>query len=273
VPGGAMIGTIIKPSVGLRPDQLRRVVRDLVEAGIDFIKDDELTGNPPYSPLHERVRVVMEEIDRGAQCTGKKVMYAFNITDDLTRLRANHDVVVSRGGNCVMVCVNLIGIAGLSFLREYTQVPIHGHRAMMGALMRHPALGIDFCAYQKLVRLAGADHLHTNGMNNKFYETNEEVQVSIKAVLAPMFGAYRTLPVLSSAQWAGSAEPTFALTGSTDVLMLAGGGILGHPGGAAAGVTSIREGWEAAVSSTPLADYALTHSALKQAILTFGGER
>lgn len=272
-PDGVLIGTIVKPSVGLRPDDLREVVRELVEAGVDFIKDDELMGNPPYSPLRDRVRVAMEEIDRGAQRTGKKVMYAFNITDDLTQLLPNHDTVVDGGGNCVMVCVNLVGLAGLSFLREHAQVPIHGHRAMLGALMRHPALGIDFCAYQKLVRLAGADHLHTNGMNNKFYETNEEVQASIQAVLTPMLGGYGMLPVLSSGQWAGTAPITFALTGTTDVLMLAGGGILGHPGGPAAGVTSIRQGWEAAVSGVSLDEYAATRPALQQAIEKFGPVR
>jgi len=270
VPDGVMVGTIVKPSVGLRPDELREVVRELVEGGVDFIKDDELIGDPPYSPLSERVRVVMEEIDRGAQRTGKKVMYAFNITDDLQRMLAHHDTVLKRGGNCVMVCINLIGFAGLSLLREHSQLPIHGHRAMIGALMRHPALGIDFRAYQKLARLAGADHLHTNGMNNKFYETNEEVAASVQAVLTPMFGAYESLPVLSSGQWAGTAPVTYDLINSTDVLMLAGGGIHAHPGGSAAGVASIRQGWEAALSGTPLNEYASTREPLQQAIQKFG---
>jgi ribulose-bisphosphate carboxylase large chain len=130
----------------------------------------------------------MEEIDRGAQKTGKKTMYAFNITDDIDRMLANHDVVLEAGGTCVMACINLVGFAGVAQLRTHSQLPIHGHRAMIGALMRHPALGIDFVAYQKLARLAGVDHLHTNGMDNKFYESNEEIRISVSSVLAPMFG-------------------------------------------------------------------------------------
>nr|WP_207955887.1 RuBisCO large subunit C-terminal-like domain-containing protein [Rubrobacter marinus] len=56
---GPVIGTIIKPSVGLSPQGTAELVRDLAEGGIDFIKDDELMANPPHSPLEERVEAVM----------------------------------------------------------------------------------------------------------------------------------------------------------------------------------------------------------------------
>ncbi len=273
VPQGVMVGTIIKPSVGLRPDELRELVRELVAGGIDFIKDDELIANPAYSPLSERVRVVMEEIDRGAQKTGKKTMYAFNITDDLDRMLTNHDVVLKAGGTCVMACINLVGFAGVAHLRKHSALPIHGHRAMIGALMRHPALGIDFVAFQKLARLSGVDHLHTNGMDNKFYETNEEIRVSVSSVLTPLFGGYSTLPVLSSGQWAGTAQVTHELIDSTDLLVLAGGGVHAHPSGPAAGVASIRQGWEAALAAVPLDQYATNREPLRQAIEKFGRNR
>jgi ribulose-bisphosphate carboxylase large chain len=266
VPHGIMIGTIIKPSVGLQPDALRPIIRELVEAEIDFIKDDELIADPPYSPLAERVRVAMEEIERGAQRTGKKTMYAFNITDDIENLERNYETVVRAGGTCVMLCINLVGFAGVSYLRRFCTLPIHGHRAMIGALMRYPALGIDFQAYQKLARLAGVDHLHTSGMDNKFYETNEEVRTSIEAVRTPLFGGYETLPVLSSGQWAGSAHPTYAAVHTTDLLMLAGGGVHAHPGGRAAGVRSLRQAWDAATSGVSLAEHADAHPELAQAI-------
>jgi ribulose-bisphosphate carboxylase large chain len=271
VPQGILVGTIIKPSVGLTPDELRPIIRELVEAEIDFIKDDELIADPPYSPLAERVRVTMEEIERGAQRTGKKTMYAFNITDDIENLERNYEIVARAGGTCVMVCINLIGVGGVSYLRRFCALPIHGHRAMIGALMRHPALGIDFQAYQKFARLAGVDHLHTSGMNNKFYETNAEVRASIEAVRTPLFGGYETLPVLSSGQWAGSAHPTYAALGTTDLLMLAGGGVHAHPGGRAAGVRSLRQAWDAATSGISLADHAHAHRELAQAIAHFSG--
>jgi ribulose-bisphosphate carboxylase large chain len=273
VHGRAMIGTIVKPSVGLSLEQLREVVRELAEAGIDFIKDDELMGNPPYAPLRRRVEVVTEELNRVADRTGKRPMFAFNITDDLERLAANHDLVAGAGGCCVMVCVNMIGLAGLAQLSRHTELPIHVHRAMTGMFTRCPALGMDFVAFQKLARLVGADHLHTNGFANKFYETDDDVLRSINAVRTPMLGGYRTLPVLSSGQWAGLAPLTYRRIHTTDALVLAGGGIHGHPDGIRAGVESMREAWECAATGADLNERASAVPALRRAIETFGADR
>ncbi|MEU4607020.1 RuBisCO large subunit C-terminal-like domain-containing protein [Kribbella sp. NPDC023972] len=272
-PGGVLLGTIVKPSIGLPVEELRLVVRELAEAGIDFIKDDELMGNPAHSPLADRVAVVTEELDKVAARTGRRPMYAFNITDDLDRMAANHDLVRAAGGTCVMVCVNLVGLAGLAWLRERCELPIHGHRAMTGVFTRAPGLGIDFVAWSKLARLAGADHLHTNGLSNKFYETDEEVVRSIAAVRQPLFGGYSTLPVLSSGQWPGLAPETYRRAATTDLLVLAGGGIHGHPDGPAAGVQAMRTAWTCAVEGKDLDAAAHTEPALRRALETFGPRR
>lgn len=270
-PEGILVGGIVKPSVGLLPSQYAEVVGRLAAAGGDFAKDDELIANPPYSPLRERVKAVMGAIEGAAQKTGRKLMYAFNITDEIGRLRENHDLVLEAGGTCVMVCINLVGLAGVAHLRGFSALPIHGHRAMIGALTRHPGLGIDFRAYQKLARLAGVDHLHTSGMDNKFYESNEQVAESIRALREPLLGGYECLPVLSSGQWAGTAAAAYSMVPTTDLLMVAGGGIFAHPGGVEAGVRSIRMGWEAAVAGVPLAEYARGREPLQQALARFGG--
>jgi ribulose-bisphosphate carboxylase large chain len=269
-PDGPLIGTIVKPSVGLPAEQLAALVAELAEAGIDFIKDDELQGNPPHLPLAQRVKVVTDALKRSADRTGRMPMYAFNITDDISRLAANHDLVRDAGGRCVMVCVTTIGLPGLQYLREHSELPIHGHRAMFGALSRSPQLGLDFVAFQKLARLAGADHLHTNGISNKFYESDEDVLASIAAVRAPMFGGYQTLPVLSSGQSPGLAAATYRLVGTTDLLVLAGGGIHGHPTGPAAGVRAMRSAWEAALAGEDLDHRARADADLAVALDTFG---
>jgi ribulose-bisphosphate carboxylase large chain len=268
--GRPLIGTIVKPSIGLSLEELRILVRDLALSGIDFIKDDELNANPPYAPLKERVKVVMEEIERVADKTGKKVMYAFNITGDIDELRENHDAVVAAGGNCVMVGINSVGYAGVSYLRKYSQVPIHGHRNQWGAMTRCPLLGMDFRVYQKLCRLAGVDHLHTNGLNSKFYESNESVIRSVQDCLTPMFGEDTVMPVLSSGQWAGTAMESYRTMNTVDLIHLAGGGIVAHPGGVAAGVESMKQGWEAALNGSTLENYAKSHQELAIAIEKFG---
>ena len=267
---GAMVGTIIKPSIGLSPDETAEVVGELTEAGIDFIKDDELQGNGSKAPLKERIRAVMPILERHADRTGVKPMYAFNITDDIDRLEANHDMVVQAGGTCVMACINMVGLAGLDYLRRRSQVPIHGHRAMFGAMSRSDQLGIGFRAWQKLVRLCGADHLHTNGISNKFYETDDQVLDSIEAVHSPFLGLTSMVPVLSSGQWAGLAHATFKAVGSTDLLVLAGGGIHGHPDGVAAGVASMRDAWESAARGDDVETAVQDSVPLRRAAERFG---
>lgn len=272
-PDGAMIGTIVKPSIGLSPEDLAELVGELAAAGVDFIKDDELQGNGPTAPLAARVNAVMPVLQRHADRTGIMPMYAFNITDDIDRLEAGHDLVVAAGGTCVMVCVNLVGLAGLEYIRRRAQVPIHGHRTMFGAISRSEQVGFSFRAWQKIARLSGADHLHTNGISNKFYESDAEVLDSIEAVREPLLGLAPTVPVLSSGQWGGLAHATYAAVGTTDLLVLAGGGIHGHPDGSAAGVTSMREAWQSAARGESPAEALAASPSLRRATETFGPVR
>jgi ribulose-bisphosphate carboxylase large chain len=266
-----LIGTIVKPSVGLTPADTAALVRRLAEAGLDFIKDDELMANPPHSPLEERVKAVMGAINDHAQRTGKKVMYAFNVTDEIDLMRRHHDFVLTSGGTCIMASLNSVGLPGLAQLRRHSALPIHGHRNGWGMLSRSPALGISFIAMQKLWRLAGADHLHTNGLRNKFCEADESVIASARACLRPQFGDRRVMPVLSSGQWAGQAPDTYREVGSVDLMYLCGGGILAHAGGPTAGVASIRQAWDAALGGRSLEEAASAHAELRQAIETYGG--
>lgn len=267
--GGPLLGTIVKPSIGLSPEALGGLVTELGRAGIDFIKDDELQGNPPYFPFADRVRVVTEALDRVADETGHRPMYAFNITDDIDRMAANHDLVRDAGGTCVMVTVNAVGYAGLAYVRDRCSLPIHGHRAMIGSVARSPQVGIDFQVFQKLARLSGADHVHTNGLHNKFYGDDNEILAAIDAVRTPLLGGYGAVPVLSSGQTAALAAETYERVGSTELLVLAGGGIHGHPEGSAAGVTAMRAAWDAALAGIDVDVHAAEVPELASALAKF----
>jgi ribulose-bisphosphate carboxylase large chain len=271
VRGRPILGTIVKPSVGLAPEATASLVRTLAEAGLDFVKDDELMANPPHSPLADRVRAVMRAVNEHADRTGKKVMFAFNITDETDEMLRHHDAVLAAGGTCVMVSVNSAGLPAVARLRRHAQLPIHGHRNGWGLWTRCPALGMEFPAYSKFWRLAGVDHLHTNGIRNKFFEADDSVVTSARSLLTPMLGGYVVMPVLSSGQWAGQAPDTYRRLESVDLMYLCGGGILAHPGGPKAGVASLRQGWEAALEGRPLEEYAREHGELRQAMETYGG--
>ena len=271
VHGRPLIGTIIKPSIGLTPAQTAELVDKLCAADIDFIKDDELIADPPYAPFDERLRAVMPVLKRHADRLGRMPMYAINISGSIDEMLRRHDAVLAAGGTCVMVSVNWVGFAGVEHLRRHAQLPIHGHRNGWGALTRHPGLGFSFQAYQKLWRLAGVDHLHVNGIRSKFCESDDSVIASARACLSPSAGVQALMPVFSSGQWAGQAPDLYAALGSVDLMHLAGGGIIGHPDGIAAGMASMREGWEAAVAGIGLDTYAETHPALRRAMVHFSG--
>lgn len=264
-----VIGTIIKPSVGLSPAQTASQVQTLIEAGLDFVKDDELMGDSPHSPFRERVDAVMAIIHRYADQTGRKPMFAFNLTGDVDDMRWRHDYVLEKGGTCVMVSINWAGISGVAKLRQHAQLPIHGHRNGWGIFDRSEILGIAFPAYQKLWRLAGVDHLHTNGIRNKFCETDESVIRSVKACYTPLLGGYEIMPVLSSGQWADQALDTYRHIQRTDLMYLCGGGITGHPDGLAAGVRSVRLAWEGAIQGKSIDDMAADHPEIDRAIAFF----
>ncbi len=274
VEGRPLIGTIVKPSVGLSPAATAQRVAEIAAAGIDFVKDDELQADGPHCPFEERLRAVMAVLDRHADRTGMRVMYAINITGDLDEMLRRHEQVAAAGNTCVMVSLNSVGLPALAALRAQCQVAIHGHRNGWGLLGRSPAIGMSFIAWQKLWRLAGIDHVHVNGLRNKFCESDESVIASARECLTPMFPAphpgCEVMPVFSSGQSALQAPDTYRALGSLDLIHACGGGIMGHPGGIAAGVSSLRQGWEAAVAGIPLDDYARGHLELAQTLAAFG---
>lgn len=273
--GRPVIGTIIKPSVGLTPEQTAAQVRMLAEAGVDFIKDDELQADGPHCPFDQRVPAVLREINDYAQKTGRRPMYAANITGEIDQMLRRHDAVVAAGGNCVMVSVNSIGLPAMVALRRHAQVAIHGHRNGWGMLGRSHATGMSFIAFQKLWRLAGIDHVHVNGLRNKFCEDDASVIASARECLTPMFPpphkGCEIMPVFSSGQSAGQAPDTYKALGSMDLIFACGGGIMAHPGGPAAGVRSLHLAWEAAAHGVSLADHARKHEELRAALEMFAG--
>ncbi|MBP7141857.1 MAG: ribulose-bisphosphate carboxylase large subunit family protein [Opitutaceae bacterium] len=270
VTGRPIIGTIIKPSIGLTPVQTAAMVDELVGAGIDFLKDDELLANPPHSPFDERVDAVMRVINRHAERTGRKAMYAFNISDENDPMQRHYDKVLSAGGTCVMLSINSVGLSAVKKICDRGQLAIHGHRNGWGMLNRHPMLGMEFPAYQKLWRLAGVDQLHVNGLANKFWEPDDHVVRSIASCLAAEPMGRPVLPVVSSGQWGGQAPETWRRTRTLDLLYMAGGGIQAHPDGPAAGVRALRKWWEAAVEGLTQSEAASKYPELAKSVARFG---
>jgi 3-oxoisoapionate-4-phosphate decarboxylase len=271
-----IIGSIVKPALGLRPHETAALVRELVEADVDFIKDDEKLASPAYSGLADRVKAIMPIILDREQKTGRKVMYAFGISNvDPETMVRNHDIVADAGGNAAVVNINSIGFGGFSYLRKRSRLVLHAHRNGWDILTRHPGLGMDFRVYQQFWRLLGVDQFQINGIRAKYWEPDDSFVRSFEALKTPLFSPRDCpLPVAGSGQWGGQAPETFERTGRTqDLLYLCGGGVVSHPGGPAAGVRAVRQAWEAAVAGVPLEAYAREHRELAQSIAKFGGAK
>ena len=273
VEGRPLIGTIIKPNLGLSPAETAEIVVDLAEAGVDFIKDDEKLMSPSYSTLEARVGAVMPVILEHRQRTGKQIMYAFGISSaDPEVMLRNHDIVAGAGGTAAVININSVGYGGLAFLRKRSRLVLHAHRNGWDILTRHPNLGFEFRVYQKIWRLLGIDQFQINGIAAKYWEPDEFFIRSFHDCMTPLATpADRALPVVCSGQWGGQAPATYERTGRTvDLLYLGGGGIIAHPSGPGGGVRAIRQAWDAAVAGIPLSVYARQHSELAQSLAKFG---
>lgn len=270
-----LVGTIIKPSVGLSPAATAEIVEALAAGGIDFIKDDELQADGPHCPVERRIDAVMRVIRRHAERTGKQIMYACNITGEIDEMLSRHDRVEAAGGTCIMVSLNSIGLPALAALRKKSRLAIHGHRNGWGMYSRSPAIGMSYIAWQKFWRLAGVDHMHVNGLANKFCEDDASVIASARECLTPMFQVpgrgCEIMPVFSSGQTVRQVHGTWQALRSTDLIYACGGGIMAHPGGIAAGVRAIHQAWDAALAGIPLDRHAPDHPELSAALGKFAG--
>lgn len=166
---GPMIASIIKPSLGILPNAAADMIKQLCEAGVDFIKDDEKLMSSAYSTLEDRVKATMPVIDNHERNTGKKVKFAFGVSSaDPDVMMRNHDIVMAHGGNAAVTNINSIGYGGMTFLRKRSDLCLHTHRNGWNILTRQPGLGMEFRAYQKIWRLLGVDQFQNNGIDAKY---------------------------------------------------------------------------------------------------------
>jgi ribulose-bisphosphate carboxylase large chain len=268
--GRPLIGSIIKPCVGIPIDTIAELAYQGAKGGLDFIKDDELLADTSYSSVKDRVKAVQAALKRAEEETGEKTMFAYNITDRLDRMRELHDIVVDNGGMAVMLNAVASGLEALRELAEFTRVPIHCHRAMAPLWTRSPHMGITTNCLTKLFRICGADQTHCGAIAGKLYEGDQEVLDNIRACTMGFGSVKSSMPVSSGGQWAGKAPVNLRKIGDPDFIHLSGGGIYGHPGGAEAGARSVREAWDATFAGISLEEYAKDHPALAQAIKHFG---
>lgn len=265
------VGTIIKPKVGLNVADTASVAYDAALGGLDLIKDDETLTNQKFCPLLPRLEAVMQALDKAEAQTGKKVLYAVNVTTGGDKIVELAHQAVKAGANMLMVDVLTAGFSAVQALAEdpAVSVPIHVHRTMHGALTRNPEHGIAMRPIAKLVRCFGGDQLHTGTVSGKMGGKAAEVLGDNKAVTEEFFGLKATFPVASGGLHPGKAAAEVKTLGS-EIVLQAGGGIHGHPDGTTAGARAMVQAVEAAFAGIDANEYAKTHTELRKALEKWG---
>ncbi|MDD3159781.1 MAG: type III ribulose-bisphosphate carboxylase [Candidatus ainarchaeum sp.] len=274
------VGTSVKPKVGLTEAGHSLIAYDSWIGGCDFVNDDENLTSLKSNNFDKRISLTLRARDKAEQVTGEKKIYAPNITAPYPEMVRRAKEVMRNGGEYVLIDILTTGWSAVQAFKDLDlRVVIHGHRAMHAAFTRNPNHGISMLAIAKFCRLIGVDQLHVGGIVGRMFEGEKDVvnvgesiesQIVSKNIfrhrlqedwlnLNPM------LAVCSGGLCPAKVQPLIHAMGR-DTLIMAGGGIHGHPNGTIAGAKAMRQAVDAETYGIDPHEYALTHLELKLAL-------
>lgn len=261
---------MIKPCTGLTPKQGAKIFYETALGGIDLIKDDELLGNPEFSPVVERVKAYGDAARAVYEETGKDVVYVVNVTDSPERVLDNARRAVDAGARAVMVTYATIGYGMLQALAAEAGVPILGHFAGSGMTFEGPASGMTSpLAAGLLPRLAGADMVLTTTPYGGYPMRRLQYLRTIHQLTLPRPHIAPAMPVIGGGVHPGIVAK-YVREAGTDIILGAGGAVQGHPDGAAAGARAMQQAVAAAVEGRTVTDAAAEHRELATALELWG---
>lgn len=261
-----LVGTIIKPKLGLVTEDHAKIAYDSWSGGCDVVKDDENLSNQRFNPYEDRVIATLEARDRAESETGEKKVYLINVTAELEEMKRRAEFAEDHGSRYMMVDILTVGWSALQTMRDMDfNLVLHAHRAGHAAFTRNHLHGINMKVIAKVSRLIGVDQLHVGTAVGKMAETLAEVKANIQAITEPMHGLKRVVPVASGGLHPGMVPKLIECFGN-DVVIQAGGGIHGHPEGTVKGAMALRQSVDAVLKGVTLEEYAKDHKELAQAL-------
>ncbi len=265
-----LLGTIIKPKVGLRTKQHAKIAYEAWIGGVDIVKDDENLTDQDFNPFYDRVNQTLEARRRAEEETGEKKMYCPNISGRMSEMYARAKFVRDMGGRAVMMDIITVGFSGVQFIRDQQiGLVMHGHRAMHAAFTNNDKHGISMLVIAKLARLAGIDQLHTGTVIGKMEGTKDSVLQINSFIRKPWFAIKPTFPIASGGLYPGLIPKLVRLLGR-DIIINLGGGIHGHPDGVIAGARASKQALDSVLKDKKIAEYSENHEELKKAIEIWG---
>jgi ribulose-bisphosphate carboxylase large chain len=261
-----LVGTIIKPKLGLKTKDHAKVAYDAWVGGCDIVKDDENLSSQSFNPFDERVVETLEMRDHAEQETGEKKVYMVNITSETEEMLKRAQFVKDHGGRYLMVDILTCGFSALQTVREQDfGLVIHAHRAGHAAFTKNTKHGISMKVIAKVARIIGVDQLHVGTVVGKMSETREEVSENCEALKTDMYGIKEVLPVASGGLYPGLVPALMSFFGN-DFVIQAGGGIHGHIDGTVSGAMAMRQAVNATLHGVSLQEYAESHKELRTAL-------
>ncbi|RHZ96227.1 ribulose-bisphosphate carboxylase [Cereibacter sphaeroides] len=284
--GGMVVGTIIKPKLGLRPKPFADACHEFWLGG-DFIKNDEPQGNQTFAPLKETIRLVADAMKRAQDKTGEAKLFSANITaDDHYEMVARGEYILETFGEnadhvAFLVDGYVTGPAAITTARrQFPRQFLHYHRAGHGAVTSPQSMrGYTAFVLSKMARLQGASGIHTGTMG--YGKMEGEAADKIMAYMltddaaeGPFYrqdwlGLKATTPIISGGMNALRLPGFFDNLGHSNVIQTSGGGAFGHLDGGTAGAKSLRQSHEAWMAGVDLVTYAREHRELARAFESF----
>ena len=279
--GRPLVGTIVKPKVGLTPKEHAKVAYDSWVGGCDIVKDDENLTSQPFNNFYKRASVTIKAMKKAEKVTGEKKVYLINCTAPVDEMVKRIKFVEKKGGNYIMLDILTLGWSALQKARDVTKLPIHAHRAGHAMLDRNKTFGMSMEIIAQLARMVGVDTLHIGTAYGKMSGGKKEVLHIEKEIestftkktheyllqkwydVKPVFG------VASGGVHPGIVPEIMHFMGD-DIVLQAGGGIHWNPRGSKYGAMGMRQAVDATLKGISLKEYAKTHRELKEAIDKFG---
>lgn len=261
-----LVGTIVKPKIGLDPKQTADYVYQCGIGGLTNSKDDETLVDQVFNPMEERVPAIAEAIDRVYEETGHRIVHAVNVSTYVKDIVEIAEIAVESGAKQIMLDVLTCGYSALQMLTEADLgVPLHVHRTFHGAFTRSPYHGMAMEVVSLLSRLSGGDGLHigTFGVGKMHGDPTEDK--ASQNILLEDIGVKDVMPVCSGGMHPGLVEKLVSISG-LDVQIQAGGGVAGHPDGILGGARAMSQAVDAVSKGVPLDRYAESHEELRKAL-------
>ncbi len=277
-----LVGTIIKPKLGLRTKHHAQSAYESWIGGCDIVKDDENLASQKFNEFRERIARTLEKANKAEEETGEKKAYLVNVTAETKEMVKRAQLVEDLGGKYIMIDIITSGWAALQTLRESNfKMAIHAHRAMHAAFDRNPKHGISMMVLADFARLIGVDQIHIGTGIGKLEGEIEDIEdiaedISLKDVKATekrlnqKWGKINSVFPVSSGGLHPGHVPFLIKHLGKDLVIQAGGGVHGHPSGTRAGAKAMRQAVDAVMKGKSLKEYAKRHEELGEALKKWG---